>query len=106
MTFDGKDLPALNALGLQNNFVESENRWHYKEGFCELSGIKYSELSNGLNPENMHTQRAKLTFTSSGEGCMAFNVAITDFDHIEFSTYQPGYSQMVLSTRVWSAIAD
>lgn len=89
-TFDGNDVPALNALGLQNNFVESENRWQYKEGFCELNGVKTDSLAMGLNPENTHVQRAKLTFTSSGVGCMAFNVAITDFDHIEFSTYRPG----------------
>lgn len=90
LTFDGKDVATLNALGLQNNFVESENRWQYKEGYCQLTGVRTDSLSNGLNPENLHTQRAKLTFVSKGEGCMAFNVAITDFDHIEFSTYKPG----------------
>lgn len=90
LTFDGKDVATLNTLGLQNNFVESENRWQYKEGYCQLTGVRTDSLSNGLNPENLHTQRAKLTFVSKGEGCMAFNVAITDFDHIEFSTYKPG----------------
>jgi hypothetical protein len=90
LTFDGKDAATLTAMGLPNNFVESEDRWKYHQGFCELNGVRTNPQSNGLNPENWHTQRALLTFTSSGEGCMAFNVAITDFDHIEFSTYQPG----------------
>ncbi|MDD2005073.1 hypothetical protein [Pseudomonas putida] len=91
-TFDGKDVPTLNAVGIQKNFVESEGRWQYQEGFCELMAVKTDPMSNGLNPENLHTQRGVLTFTSRGQGCMAFNVAITDFDHIEFSTYQRGYS--------------
>lgn len=90
LTFDGNDVPALNALGLQKNFVENENRWKYTQGYCELTGIQTDPLSNGLNPQDLHTQRAKLTFVSEGDGCMAFKVAITDFDHIEFSTYKPG----------------
>lgn len=90
LTFDGKDVPTLNALGLPNNFVESEKRWQYKSGFCQLTGVRTDPLSNGLNPENLHTQRAKLTFVSKGDGCMAFNVAISDFDHVEFTIYKPG----------------
>ena len=92
LTFEGKDAQTLLALGLPSNFVESEDRWQYKQGFCELTGIKTSSASNGLNPQDRHIQRGILTFNSKGEGCMAFNVAITDFDHIEFTNYTPGYS--------------
>jgi hypothetical protein len=89
-TFEGKDVPALNALGLRNNFVTSEDHWRYSDGFCQLTGVKTDSLSMGLNPENRHFQRGILTFESKGDGCMAFNVAITDFDHIEFTTYKRG----------------
>ncbi|MNP33274.1 hypothetical protein D3C76_1265030 [compost metagenome] len=92
LTFDGKGVSTLTTLGLPNNFVEEKDRWQYQQGFCQLTGVKTDSMSNGLNPENLHIQRGILTFTSRGEGCMAFNVAITDFDHIEFSTYQRGYS--------------
>lgn len=89
-TFEGKDVPALNALGLRNNFVMSEDHWRYSDGFCQLTGVKTDSLSMGLNPESRLMQRGILTFESKGEGCMAFNVAITDFDHIEFTTYKRG----------------
>ena len=90
LTFEGKDAQTLLALGLPSNFVESEDRWQYKQGFCQLTGIKSSSSSNGLNPQDRHIQRGVLTFNSKGEGCMAFNVAITDFDHVEFTIYKPG----------------
>lgn len=92
LTFEGKDSQTLLALGLPSNFVESDERWQYKQGFCQLTGIKSSSSSNGLNPQDRHIQRGVLTFNSKGEGCMAFNVAITDFDHVEFTNYTPGYS--------------
>lgn len=90
LAFEGKDVQALHALGLQENFVLSENHWKFKDGFCQLEGFRNNGASAGLNPQDLNMQRADLTFTSSGKGCMAFNVAITDFDHVEFSTYKPG----------------
>ncbi|MDN7141220.1 hypothetical protein KC131_11265 [Pseudomonas sp. JQ170] len=90
LAFDGKDVQVLKSLGLQDNFVVSEDHWRFKDGFCELKGVRTTSNSVGLNPENLHMQRGMLTFTSAGKGCMAFNVAITDFDHIEFTTYKRG----------------
>lgn len=92
LTFDGKDVATLTSLGLPNQFVENQDRWQYQQGFCELNGVKTEGAGPSANPEKPSMQRGVLTFTSSSEGCMPFVVAITDFDHIEFSTYQRGYS--------------
>lgn len=91
LTFEGKDAATLTALGLPNKFVENEDSWQYKQGFCELNGVKTDSAGAGLNPENRKMHHGELTFTSSTEGCMPFIVALTDFDHIEFATYQRGY---------------
>jgi hypothetical protein len=92
LSFDGKDAQTLTALGLPNKFLDNEDRWKYEQGFCELNGVKTDSAGAGLNPEKMRMHHGELTFTSSTEGCMPFIVALTDFDHIEFSTYQRGYS--------------
>lgn len=92
LSFEGKDVQTLTALGLPNEFVPNEDSWKYEQGFCQLSGVKTDSAGAGLNPENMRMHQGELTFTSSTEGCMPFIVAMTDFDHIEFSTYQRGYS--------------
>lgn len=91
LSFEGKDAQALTTLGLPNEFVPNEDSWQYEKGFCQLSGVKTEGAGPGITPEHPRMNHALLTFTSSTEGCMPFVVALTDFDHIEFSTYQRGY---------------
>ncbi|WP_408601898.1 hypothetical protein [Pseudomonas sp. PLMAX] len=91
LSFEGKDAQTLTALGLPNQFVPNEDSWKYEQGFCQLSGIKTEGASPGITPEHPRMNYGRFTFTSSTEGCMPFIVAMTDFDHIEFSTYQRGY---------------